>query len=249
MARRLTVLHTNDFHNHLTREQANTIRTRKLSVEGPVVLLDAGDAVSAGNVGVRLGGEPILDLMSETGYDAMTMGNREFHIADAVLRHKIGKATFPVLSANMRYKDGDGELPTRGSAIIETAHLRVGVVGLTVPMVTERMAARHLSSFLFDEAIDTARREVEELQSACDALILLSHVGYRTDQRLAAACPALALIVGGHSHAVLESADMEWGVPIVQAGWFGKYLGTVVLEESDGKFHVVSSGLEPLVGS
>jgi len=98
------LLHTNDFHNHLTVSQAAFINAQKQNYEN-VLLLDAGDAISAGNLGVRPGGEPILTLMSETGYDAMTLGNREFHVSDALLRAKIGKAKFPVLCANMRWKE------------------------------------------------------------------------------------------------------------------------------------------------
>lgn len=244
----LTILHTNDFHNHLTPGQAATIRARRAGVEGACVLIDAGDAVSAGNVGVRLGGEPILELMSETGYDAMTMGNREFHIADAALRHKIDRAGFPVLCANMRYKDPrHGALPVQASVTLHREGVVVSIFGLTVPMVTERMAARHISAFLFDDPIRTARQEIELLRPCCNVLILLSHVGYKMDQKIAAVCPELDLIVGGHSHAVLEEADTAHGVPIVQAGWFGKFLGTVVMRPEGERYRVVSAGIEPLV--
>jgi len=246
--RRLTILHTNDFHSHLTPAKAAAIRERRAMLGEPSVLLDAGDAVSAGNVGVRLGGEPILELMNETGYDAMTLGNREFHVSDAVIRHKIGKATFPVLSANMRYRDDRGEtLPVTRSMVKNYGDVRVGVFGLTVPMVTDRMAARHLSAYLFDDALGTAKIEIQRLRGDCDVLVLLSHVGYKSDQKLAAACPELDLIVGGHSHVVLEEPDRSHGVPIVQAGWYAKYLGIVRLEESGSRFDVVSAGLEPLL--
>ena len=86
----LHILHTNDFHNHFSPAQAETVRRAKDGLND-VLLLDAGDAVSAGNVGVRPGGEPILTRMSDAGYDAMTLGNREFHVADALLRCKPGQ--------------------------------------------------------------------------------------------------------------------------------------------------------------
>ncbi len=89
---------------NLTEAQANLIRRTKDNLPA-ALLLDAGDAVSAGNVGVRPGGEPILTRMSDAGYDAMTLGNREFHVADTLLRHKISKARFPILCANIRWKD------------------------------------------------------------------------------------------------------------------------------------------------
>ncbi len=226
----LRVLHTNDFHNHLSASQAAFIKKAKAEREN-VLLLDAGDAISAGNVGVRAGGEPILILMSETGYEAMTLGNREFHVADALLRIKISKAQFPILCANIRWREDRGEtLPTVPSIIKTLPNgLRVGVFGLTVPMVTERMTARLVSAFVFNDPVAEARRQIELLRSQVDALIALTHIGLREDERLAAACSELDLVIGGHSHNKLAEPKVVNGVPIVQAGWFGHFLGETIL--------------------
>ena len=193
--------------------------------------------MSAGNIGVRPGGEPILTLMSEIGYDAMTLGNREFHVADALLRLKIGKAQFPILSANMRWRDNQGDaLPTTPSIIRTMPNgLRVAVFGLTIPMVTTRMAARVVSAFVFDDPITAARRQIESLRDQVDILIALTHIGLREDERLAASCPEIDIIIGGHSHVVLPSPQIVASVPIAQAGWFGHYLGHLTLETQPGK--------------
>ena len=231
----LHVLHTNDFHNHFSPAQADVVRRAKDGLSD-VLLLDAGDAVSAGNIGVRPGGEPILTRMSDAGYDAMTLGNREFHVADALLRCKLDKARFPVLCANLRWKEDAGTALPVVPHIVRTLPngLRVAVFGLTVPMVTSRMTARALSAFLFDDPIDTARRQIALLRPQADVLIALTHIGKREDDRLAAACPELDLIIGGHTHVVLQEPDRVAGVPIVQAGWFGHYLGHVQMEVGPG---------------
>ena len=226
----LTVLHTNDFHNHLSAGQAALIGREKARHEN-VLLLDSGDAISAGNIGVRPGGEPILTLMSETGYDAMTLGNREFHVADTLLRRKIGKAGFPILCANMRWREDAGETLPVVPAYLKTLPngLRVGVFGLTVPMVTPRMAARLVSAFVFDDPVPAAQAQIARLRPEVDVLIALTHIGLREDERLAAACPELDLIIGGHSHNKLPEPYVVGGVPIVQAGWFGHFLGETTL--------------------
>ena len=238
----LTLLHTNDFHSHLSAVQAALIGRRKTELEN-VLLLDSGDAISAGNVGVRPGGEPILTLMSETGYDAMTMGNREFHVADALLRLKIGKAAFPILCANIRWREDKGEtLPVVPSLIKMLPNgLRIGVFGLTVPMVTPRMTARLVSAFVFDDPIVTAREQIARLRPDVDALIALTHIGLREDERLAAACPEIDVILGGHSHDKLFDPKVVNGVPIVQAGWFGHFLGETQLIWENSKRPVVTS--------
>lgn len=243
----LHILHTNDFHNHLSLTQADKIRRAKNGLEN-VLLLDAGDAISAGNIGVRPGGEPILTLMSESGYDAMAMGNREFHVADALLRLKIGKAAFPILCANMRWRGDRGETLPVVPNIVRTLSngLRVGVFGLTVPMVTSRMAARVVSAFLFDDPVMVARAQITELRSQVDVLIALTHIGLRKDERLASECPELDLIIGGHSHDVLREPRMDLGVPIVQGGWFGHWLGRVALDMHDGTARLTTGELMPL---
>ena len=231
----LTVLHTNDFHNHLSAAGAAFIQKEKAKREN-VLLLDAGDAISAGNVGVRPGGEPILTLMADTGYDAMTLGNREFHVADTLLRLKISKAGFPVLCANIRWREDKGETLPVIAAFEKTlpSGLRVGVFGLTVPMVTPRMTARLVSAFVFDDPVEAAHVQIARLRPKVDALIALTHIGLREDERLAAACPELDLIIGGHSHNKLFAPSAAHGVPIVQAGWFGHFLGETQLAWSGG---------------
>ena len=226
----LTLLHTNDFHDHLTPAQAAFIQAEKAKHPN-VLLLDAGDAISAGNLGVRPGGEPILTLMSETDFEAMTLGNREFHVADALLRLKLSKADFPILCANIRWRDDRGEtLPTVPSYTKTLPNgLRVAVFGLTVPMVTPRMTARLVSAFVFDDPVEAAKEQIIRLRPGADLLVALTHIGLREDERLAAACPELDLIAGGHSHNKLYAPLVVNSVPIVQAGWFGHFLGETTL--------------------
>src|SRR5437016_10023338 len=96
------LLHTNDFHNHLLSAQAARLLALRSELGEGGLLLDAGDAISAGNITYHADGEPILDVMSDCGYDAMTVGNREFHFTAAGFRAKVSKARFPVLCANVR---------------------------------------------------------------------------------------------------------------------------------------------------
>ncbi|MBC8140997.1 MAG: hypothetical protein H7Y38_06100, partial [Armatimonadetes bacterium] len=140
----LHVFHTNDFHGKLNTTGATVIREAIAGLDGaPYLLLDAGDAVKAGNVGVNPFGEPILETMSDLGYHAMTLGNREFHVWQTALETKINRARFPVLSANMRSKgEGGNVAPVQAHTTIAVGGLTVSVFGLTVPMVTERMAAK-----------------------------------------------------------------------------------------------------------
>lgn len=227
----ITIFHTNDFHNKLTPEKADKLRELKQSTPNSL-LLDCGDAIWAGNIFFRPGGEPILKLMNHAGYDAMAMGNREFHFLATGLRTKIGWAEFPVLCANIRAVN-NADLPVKNHITIEVNGLKLTIFGLTVPMITEKMLSRKVSSYIFDDPIETAAKIVPELRKECDLLIALNHIGLNRDRELAEKVPGIDLIVGGHTHAVLETPKPVGNTAIVQAGWFAHYVGKVEIEPGE----------------
>lgn len=243
----LHILHTNDFHNCLRDDGAARLRAAVAGLGGaPYLLLDAGDAIKAGNVGVSPFGEPILARMSDLGYHAMTMGNREFHLWKGALDKKIADARFPILCANIRARHEGASLPVVPLARVETGGLRVVVIGVTVPMVTERMKVAALSSFVFDDPVAVAGRLVAEQRWGADVLIALTHIGLRDDRRLAAAVPGIDLIIGGHTHATLETPEIVSGTPLVQVGAHAHSYGHVVLSVDASGVTVRTAEVLPL---
>jgi 2',3'-cyclic-nucleotide 2'-phosphodiesterase (5'-nucleotidase family) len=240
---RLHIFHTNDFHGKLTDEKAATIKAlvERLSEGEPSLLLDAGDAVSAGNLGFNPLGEPILTRMTQLGYDAMTMGNRETHPSLAVVRTKLNKAAFPLLCANGYAKNTSVTLPFTDSLFLQRNGCRVGILGVTVPMATPRKVDAALWDNLFEPPIETAQRLVTALRPQCDTLIALTHIGIAQDRKLAEAVPELDLLIGGHTHVVLEQPEWVNGVPIVQAGSHARYLGHVIFDDGvvTGALHLL----------
>jgi 2',3'-cyclic-nucleotide 2'-phosphodiesterase (5'-nucleotidase family) len=224
----ITIFHTNDFHNKLTIEKASHLHDLKSSTSGSI-LLDCGDAIWSGNIFFRPGGEPILKLMNSAGYDAMTLGNREFHFLQTGLRKKIGWAEFPVLCANIKPSNG-ADLPVRSDITIERDGIRVAIFGLTVPMITQRMLSRRVSAYVFDDPLETARRILPRLRERADIVIALTHIGLNKDRELAASVPGIDLVIGGHTHAVLENPETVEKTTIVQAGWYAHKVGKVEIE-------------------
>jgi len=246
-----TLLHTNDFHNHLTDAQALKLKARRAALGDSGLLLDAGDAISSGNITYKAGGEPILDVMSDAGYDAMTVGNREFHFSQAGFFAKVSRARFPILCANVRgsrTNEPVTKLPVVPYIEKKVSDIRVAIFGLTVPMITERMLSRKVSAYVFDDPLKTAENLVAKLRPRSDVLVCLSHIGLAKDRELAERVPGIDLIIGGHTHAVLETGEMVDGTVIVQAGWWGKYLGTITADvclTGEGKASFTSM-IEPL---
>lgn len=112
-----------------------------------------------------------------------------------------------------------------------------------VPMVTERMATQRASSYLWDPPIPTAVRLAKELRPHVDCLIALTHIGISKDRELAQQTDLFDLILGGHSHTVLEKPEIVAGTPIFQTGSHGRFAGVIEWEPGRG---VTSSNLVAL---
>lgn len=237
------VFHTNDFHNRLTETGEQRIREAVEAVGAePWLLLDAGDAIKAGNLGITPGGEPILRRMTALGYTAMTVGNRETHPGRGFFGAKIADAGFPVLSANMIPRRG-GDLPVVSFLKVERGGLRFGIFGVTVPMVTERQAAKVAWDMVFEDPLEASRRVCANLRPECDVLIALTHIGHAADCKLAAAGLGIDLIVSGHTHLVIEQPMQTHGAPIVQAGSHGRFLGHLRWEaDGPGSYELIGLG-------
>ncbi len=249
----LTLYHTNDFHNHLTSAQSERLKLFKSQTAGDVLLLDAGDAVSCGNITYHPHGEPILDLMNIAGYDAMTLGNREFHVTDVGLRTTLNRAKFPVLCANIAHHKpiwGNRAInvPCVPQTVFRLKEWTVAVFGLTVPMVTPAMAVRKLSSFVFASVIETAQAQIDAIRSISspDLVVALTHIGYNQDRKLAQAVPEIDLIIGGHSHTTLEQGERVGNTLIVQTGCYGKNVGRVTVTRSEQGVVEMTASLEAL---
>ncbi len=220
------------------------IRSEKDQVGEPVLLLGAGDF---------LGGTPFswlapaqvapeLALMQSLGYDAVTIGNHEYDYGPDVLADYLQAAGYPaahertvVLASNTLPNSGhpmaqDGLL--RQSAIVELSNgLRVGLFGL---LGTEAQSlAADTGEFAFLDRQETARQRVADLRrERVDLVIAITHAGLAEDRALAQAVPGIHVIVGGHSHTVLQEPVIEGSTIIVQAGADTAYLGRLELAYS-----------------
>ena len=237
--RKIVILHTCDLHNRLTPAQAEFIADRKRSEEN-ALLLDAGDAIRAGNIGWTPGGEPILRTMTAIGYDAMCIGNREFHLKAAIFPKKTADAGFPTLSASIRRRrpDSNAYLPPE-SVILERGGVKIGIFGITVPMIVQRMLAANLSDYLFDQPIEVAKRMVAKLRSEVDLLIAVAHIGKTHDREVAEACQEIDIIVAGHAHKSIYDPIRVGDVPIVAAGYFSRHLGRAEMEVGQGRAQLI----------
>ncbi|HAY14972.1 MAG TPA: metallophosphoesterase [Fimbriimonadaceae bacterium] len=230
----LRILHTNDLHGRLTEARAHALRSLR---EAADLYFDTGDLITAGNLAVPLQRDEAWAHLADLNCSASVIGNRETHVLRAVFSKKLEGHQHPVLCGNLVDKDGSDFLPR--TLVLETESGRVGVVAVSVAMVTRRMKTAPLSHFLWDPPLETALRLAEELRPQVDHLFALTHIGLRQDRELAAT-GVFDVIFGGHSHDVLTTPEQVGRTWIAQGGSHARFVGVY---EWDGE--TLAGGLQP----
>jgi 2',3'-cyclic-nucleotide 2'-phosphodiesterase (5'-nucleotidase family) len=240
-----TILHTSDFHNRLTPAKAQHLA--QLKAEAPdTLLLDSGDAVSAGNLGFRPRGEPALRLMNDAGYDAMAMGNRESHPTRAVLERKLADVRFPVLAANLMAKRQPLPRMVRSHILRRLPNgLRVAVVGLAPQITRPDSWWGRVTDYVFDDPEKTATGLVHKLRGEVDLVVLLTHLGPGWDRKLAAV-PGVDLVLGGHGHVEIVPPEAVAGAYVAHPGAHAQGVARITVEVAEGKIAQIAGELIPL---
>ena len=199
----LHILHTNDMHNSLTMQKKAFLKDLRCHFAPNVLMLDAGDAVGAGNLGAR-GSEPILQMMGDIGYDAMAMGNRESHPTRVALTKKLKDAPFPVLAANLRPRREQRITSTVTDCITFEDYFEdippIAVFGLAPSITPPDTFWAKVTDYIYDDPIKTASGLTKKLKEQEYFVIALTHLGEEKDIELLKSVPDIDLIIGGHTH-------------------------------------------------
>jgi len=246
----LTIFHINDTHSYvfpwgpkLNGERQNGAASRlikryknlRASAVNPI-LLHGGDSFTGGMVFNRFLGRAEFELLDAMNLEAMALGNHDFDIRPVRLKNAIvqSKAKFDFLSANIRYNnDTTGLSQLVKPFVVKTiGNVRVGIFGLTT---TSTVFYGESTPITFDSTVATARRMVDSLKTRnVDLIVALTHLGASEDRAIAQSVSGIHVIVGGHSHTVLETPVLERNPSgdstiIVQAGSKWEHLGMLTL--------------------
>lgn len=248
-AEQVTVLGINDMHANIDGmpQLATCVKQERLNDPG-LLLMAAGDN-RTGNPYVDNGnrpGIPMVTLMNHIGFDLSTFGNHEFDSGAAALRDYVNAAEFEFVCANIFTTDTQG-INVKPYKIFERNGVRIGVLGL-VQVGESGIPDAHpdkCHGMQFSSPFDTAAC-YKHLRAHCDVLIILTHLGFEDDLKLARMFPEADAIIGGHSHTRVEKGHIENGVLITQSENKLKYLTRLTFEVEDGKVVKKQSALIPL---
>jgi 5'-nucleotidase len=218
----LRIYHTSDLHDH----RGFVPRLRALRDERPGLLFDCGDSLR-GSQTVYRRTEPIVGELAQAGYDAQSIGNREFHYLFALLRARARAMGYPLVCTNLRDVKGR-ELPFAQSlrlAVPDGAggSYNVHVLGLLIMQYPVGSLWERVFGWRFLDPWDAIEPYAAQLPPH-EPLVVLSHLGLSLDERLAQRVPRIDLLLGGHSHDTLAQPRYAGDVPIVHAGPYGKFV-------------------------
>jgi len=229
----LHILHTNDIHSRFEQmaQISSCLKAKRAEWEQlgeHVLTVDIGDHIDRSRMNTEATwGRANVDILNHSGYQYVTIGNNEGltlpkERLDALYQH----AAFTVVVGNLR--DGTSERrPAWASpyAIHEWDGFRIAILGVTAAFGS----FYRLLGWEVSDPLPLIKRQVQELRPQVDAIIVLSHLGYWADKQLAAEVEGIDVILGGHTHHLLEQGERVGSALIAQVGKFGDYVGHVKL--------------------
>ncbi len=220
----INIAHLNDTHSHLESDRdvvmmkfdgtdtkvslggfprLKTALDKMRSGSENFMLLHAGDAVQGTLYFTLFDGDADIEFLNLLGIDAMTFGNHEFDKGQGFIEKFVNKITFPITSANIDFRLIPLTAQKVQPYVIKNYNgERVAIIGVTTentPIVSNPGA-----NIKFNDVKVSVAKKIDELKSkGINKFIVISHIGYDEDIKLAQSVSGIDVIVGGHSHTLL----------------------------------------------
>lgn len=234
--KKFTILHSNDMHGDFFAEVAgekgdligglsllssyiNKVRRE----EENVFYLISGDMVQGSIIDTEYKGISTIEIMNYLAPDVVALGNHEFDYGLPHLLFLEKMANFPIVNANLYIKKYNKRL-MRPYIILKKAGFDILFTGIVTEKVIESLNQDKLiGSFI---SLEEASHEVGVITNAyknddIDLTIILTHIGFDSDKELARLLKpewGVDMIIGGHSHTVLDKPAKINNILIAQAG-------------------------------
>ena len=244
--RNLVLLHSNDLHGSFHSQDIDEQTKGGISMlsgyvdqvrnsKPNVLYCIAGDMLQGSLIDTEFKGLSTMDIMNLLYPDVVSLGNHETDYGITHLLFLEKCARFPIVSANFFIKQPYTRL-FKPYTIIKRGDMKIMFIGIITKEVMDGIKNDSLYSPLID--VEDAAREVGNICNAyrttdIDLTVLLTHIGFEEDKELAHLLDprwGVDIIIGGHSHTVLEQPVTQNGILITQAGVGTNQIGRFDLE-------------------
>lgn len=258
-AEELVIMHTNDVHGNIVPEKSTDlggVLRRKVIIdsirhaEKHSLLVDAGDDVQGYMYFTLFKGKVEYTLMKKLGYEVVIPGNHEFDNGmQSLARNYRRLKGVDLLCANYDFS----KTPLKGMlapyTIKSYGGKNIALIGVTCDP-KGMIAPENVEGVVYHNAMTVADSIADKLKKSgkADYAVVVSHIGYTadvpelpSDSVLAATSHNIDLIIGGHSHTLINPADPNHPnyliknkngktVLVAQLGRGGKYLGKITID-------------------
>ena len=216
---------------------ATIFRQIRAEKKGKVIALDNGDTIHGTFPAVNSKGETLVPILNELALDAMT-AHWEFAYGPDNFRSIVNKLKFPMLAINC-YEKESNKLVFSPFCIIEIEGLRVGVIGIAATIVDKTMP-KHFSEGIYftlgNKELPSYIKQLREIEKV-NPIIVLSHLGYPQEVKLAKEVDGIDVLLSGHTHNRLYDAIVVNSTLLMQSGCHGSFIGRLDLEIKNDKIH------------
>lgn len=217
------------------------------------------------------------ELLNALNIDAMALGNHELDMGNQPVADFLGRINFPLLAGNWDISTENPDKPHKLSsyshllcynAAKQTANYMIkqvdgepiAIFGVSMDLMSEISNPDPDTSF--KDVFRTVKNTIEEIQANdINKIIIISHLGYDVDIKLAESVEGVAIIIGGHSHTLMGDFSSigfepqpDYGIEIngthvVQAGYHAQAIGHCQIDFArDGRVTSFNGRNELLIG-
>lgn len=194
-----------------------------------MLLIDIGDHIDRFHpISEASYGKINVKLLNQLEYDYATIGNNEgITMSYEHLDSLYDEAEFKVLLANLF--DREEKLPNWAQPYdihVLPGGFNIGIIGLTVHYI----ALYKLLGWNIKDPLVILRESLDELKNKTDMIVLMSHLGINDDEQIARDFPEVDVLLGGHTHHLLENGKRINNTLLCCAQKYGNYIGHVTLK-------------------
>jgi len=254
MSQNFTLLQVNDTHSYLEShpelfwngEQAEfrkaggyaRIRTliKKIKSEknGEVMTLDNGDTIHGTYQAVKSKGKSMIPILNKMGFEGMT-AHWEFGYGPENFMEITEKLNYPMLAINA-YDEKSDELIFDPYLVKEYDDLKVGVIGIAATIIDKVMPDWFSEGIYLTLGNEELPKYIEELKEKnVDLIVVLSHLGFPQEIKLAKEVDGIDILLSGHTHNRVHKPAVFNDTIIIQSGCHGSFMGRLDLEVENKK--------------
>lgn len=202
---------------------------------GAVIALDNGDTFHGTFHAVQSKGEAFIEPVNLLGLDAWTV-HWDFAYGPDRMRELAAKLNHPLLACNC-YVKATGELAYPAFTVIARGGVRVGVIGIAATILDKTMPPKFSEGLRFTLGNEELPGHIRTLRDTerVDVVVVLSHLGFPQDVKLASEVSGIDVLLSGHTHNRMDRPLIVNGVTIIQSGCHGSFVGRLDLELNEGK--------------